>query len=50
MRYGIFLEDEVIRGSMVSREIRLEEKWVYVPTLMFQEPFFLIHADVTPIV
>jgi hypothetical protein len=26
MRHTIFLEDEIIRGSMVPREIRLEEK------------------------
>jgi hypothetical protein len=34
MRHAVFLENEVIRGSMVPREIRLEEKRVYVPTLM----------------
>jgi hypothetical protein len=50
MRHTIFLEDEVIMGSTVSREIRLEKKCVYVPTLMVQEPFFLISAFVTPIV
>jgi hypothetical protein len=33
-RHAIFLEDEVIRGSTVPREIRLEEKRVYVPTPM----------------
>jgi hypothetical protein len=26
MRHTIFLEDEIIRGSMVPREIRLEKK------------------------
>jgi hypothetical protein len=26
MRHAVFLEDEVIRGSTVPREIRLEEK------------------------
>jgi hypothetical protein len=50
IRHAVILEDELIRRSMVSREIRLEEKWVYVPTLMVQEPFFLIPANVTPIV
>jgi hypothetical protein len=40
----------VVRGSTISREIRLEEKWVYVPTLMVQEPFFSIPAVVTAIV
>jgi hypothetical protein len=33
-RHTIFLEDEVIRGSMIPREIRLEEKRICVPTLM----------------
>jgi hypothetical protein len=41
MRYIIFLEDEVIRGNMVPRDIRLEEKQVYVPTPMVAKPFFL---------
>jgi hypothetical protein len=48
MRHTVFLEDEVITGSM--REIRLEEKWVYVPTPMVVEPFFLVPNAVTPIV
>jgi hypothetical protein len=47
-RHTIFLEDEVIRGSTVPREIRLEEKRVYVPTLMVAEPFFSVPATVTP--
>jgi hypothetical protein len=38
----------VIRGSTVPREIRLEEKRVYVPTPMVAEPFFLVLAAVTP--
>jgi hypothetical protein len=33
---------------MVSREIRLEQKRVYVPTLMVVEPFFSVPAAVTP--
>jgi hypothetical protein len=37
MRHIIFLEDEMMRGSTVSREISLEEKRVYVPTLMIHE-------------
>jgi hypothetical protein len=49
MRHTVFLEDEMIRGSTVSREIRLEEKRVYVLTPMVEEPFFSISADVTPI-
>jgi hypothetical protein len=44
----IFLEDEVIRGSTVPREIRLEEKRVCVPTLMVAEPFFSVPTAVTP--
>jgi hypothetical protein len=44
----IFLEDEVIRGSTVPRDIRLEEKRVCVPTLMVAEPFFSVPAAVTP--
>jgi hypothetical protein len=50
MRHAIFLKDEVIKGSMVPREIRLEEKRVYVPTPMVAEPFFSVPAAVTPIV
>jgi hypothetical protein len=50
MRHVVFLEDEVIRRSMVPREIQLEEKRVYVPTPMVAEPFFLIPAAITPIV
>jgi hypothetical protein len=46
-RHAVFLEDEVIRGSTVPREIRLEKKRVYVPTSMFAESFFLVPADVT---
>jgi hypothetical protein len=47
-RHTAFLEDEVIRGSTVPREIRLEEKWVCVPTPMVAEPFFSVPATVTP--
>jgi hypothetical protein len=47
-RHAIFLEDEVIRGSTVPREIRLEKKWVCVPTPMVAEPFFSVPAAVTP--
>jgi hypothetical protein len=50
MRHTIFLVDEVIRGSTVPREIRLEEKRVCVPTPMVTKPFFLVPAAVTPIV
>jgi hypothetical protein len=50
MRHTVFLQDEVIRGSRVPREIRLEEKRVYVPTLMVAQPFSSLLAAVTPIV
>jgi hypothetical protein len=39
IRHAIFLEDEMMRGSTVPREIRLEEKRVYVPTPMIYELF-----------
>ena len=32
----------MIRGIIVAREIKFEEKRVYVPTLMVQEPFFTL--------
>ena len=35
---------------MVAREIDLEEKRVYVPTLMIHEPFFSLSAVTAPIV
>ena len=31
-RHAVFLEDEMMRRSMVAREIDLEEKRVYAPT------------------
>jgi hypothetical protein len=36
-RHVIFLEDEMMRGNTVPREISLEEKRVYVPTPMIHE-------------
>jgi hypothetical protein len=33
-RHAVFLEEELVKGSMVAREINLEEKRVLVPTLM----------------
>jgi hypothetical protein len=50
IRHAVFLEDEVIRGSTVPREIRLEEKRVCVPIPMVTEPFFSVPAAVTPMV
>jgi hypothetical protein len=49
-RYAVFLEDEMMRGNMVAREIILEEKQVCVPTSMIQEPFFELPVLVTPTV
>jgi hypothetical protein len=49
-RHVMFLEEELVRGSMVAREINLEEKWVHVPTLMVQEPFFTLPVIATPTV
>ena len=40
----------MIRGSMVAREINFEEKRVYVPTLMVQEPFFMLPVVAVPTV
>jgi hypothetical protein len=37
MIHAIFLENEMMRGSTVPREISLEEKWVYVSTPMIHE-------------
>ena len=41
-RHAVFLEDDMIRGSMVAQEISFEEKQVYMPTPMVQEPFFTL--------
>jgi hypothetical protein len=40
MRHAVFLEDELMSGSMVARKIDLEEKRVHAPNPMIQEPFF----------
>jgi hypothetical protein len=37
IRHAIFLEDEMMRGSTVPREISLEENRVYVPTPIIHE-------------
>ena len=49
-RHAVFLEDEMMRGSMVAREIDLEEKRAYAPTPMIQEPFFTLPAVAVPTV
>ena len=46
----MFLEEELIKGSMVAWEINLEEKWVHVPTPMVQEPFFTLPVVAAPTV
>ena len=50
IRHAVFLEDDMVKGGMVAREINFEEKRVYVPTLMVQEPFFSLHVVVAPTV
>src|SRR6185436_2738708 len=47
-RHAVFLEDEVIRGSMTPREIVLEEKREYVPMPIIQDPISPVPADVAP--
>jgi len=49
-RHADFLEDEMIRGSMVARKIDLEEKRVFVPTPMTQELYFCLPVAVAPAV
>ena len=49
-RHAVFLEDDMVKGSMVAREINFEEKWVYVPTPMVQEPFFSLPVAAAPTV
>jgi hypothetical protein len=39
-RHAVFLEDELMKGSMVAQKIDLEEKRVHAPNMMTQEPFF----------
>jgi hypothetical protein len=40
----------MIRGSMIAREISLQEKWVDIPTSMVEEPFFTLPTTVAPTV
>jgi hypothetical protein len=48
MRHAIFLEDEMMRGSIVPQEISLEEKRVYVPTPIIHEliPHMPVHEHI----
>jgi hypothetical protein len=50
MRHAIFLEDEMMKGSTVPREISLEEKRVYVSTPMIYEliPPMPVHEHIIP--
>jgi hypothetical protein len=49
-RHAIFLEDEIMRVSIVSQEISLEHKWVYVPTPMIYEliPLVPVREPIIP--
>jgi hypothetical protein len=47
-RHAVFLEDELMRGSMVAQKIHLEEKRVYAPNPMIQEPFFSLPVVPAP--
>jgi len=49
-RHAVFLEDDMVRGSMVAREIKFEEKQVYMPTPMVLEPFFSLPVAAAPTV
>jgi hypothetical protein len=48
MRHIIFLEDEIMRESIVPQEISLEEKRIYVPTPMIHEliPLVFVHKHI----
>jgi hypothetical protein len=50
MRHTIFLEDEIMKGSTVPREISREEKRVYMSTLMIHEliPPVPVHEHIIP--
>ena len=49
-RHAAFLEDQIIRGSMVARKNDLEKKRVFVPTPMTQESYFYLPVAVAPAV
>jgi hypothetical protein len=44
----VFLESDVMRRSMTSREIVLEEKRDYAPVPIIQKPPFPDHVEVAP--
>ena len=47
-RHAVFLESDMMRGSMTPREIVLEEKQEYVPMPVIQEPVFPVHTEIAP--
>jgi hypothetical protein len=49
-RHVIFLEDDMIKGSKVLREVDLQEKRTYVLILMVVEPYFSIPVTIPPTV
>ena len=49
-RHAVFLDDELMRGSMVAREIDLKEKRVYAPTPIIHGPIFSLPTVAAPIV
>ena len=49
-RHAVFLEDGMVRGSMVAWEINFDEKRVYVPTPMVQKLFFSLLVAAAPTV
>ena len=49
-RQAVFLEDEMMRRSMVGRKIDLEEKRVCAPFPMIHEPFFALPVVPAPII
>jgi hypothetical protein len=50
MKHAVFLEDEMVRGSRIPREISLEEKRMCAPMPMIQEPHFSLFVLTVPTV
>jgi hypothetical protein len=48
IRHAVFLEDEMMRESVVAQKIDLEEKRVYASNPMIQEPFFKLPVAAAP--
>jgi hypothetical protein len=49
-RHAIFLEDDMIKGSKVLREVDLKENRTYVPISMVEESYFSIPTMFPPTV